>query len=335
MKRMCYNCGKILKNSENSHLKKCSGLDYRIARYNQLIFDFSNFDLSKKNFEDLYNSGFSLIDFKKKFGLAYRQTNFLIDFYQIERISNDKKNKIKREKYEKTCLEKYDQPHHTTSEVINKIKKSCLEKYGVDNIFKNIDFIKKSISLKKEKYGKAGLGWINETEETKKIRIGELHNNLKLWWSDMDINEKNIRISIIKGARFKWWKSLSNEERFSFLENLKDNYHSEIEEKISKLLNDSNIKHKKQIWINRFSYDILIDKTILEINGDFWHCNPLKYNENYFHPYMKKRAKDIWEKDKNKKINAENYGYKVLYLWEEFIVNNSDETILNYITSNL
>jgi G:T-mismatch repair DNA endonuclease (very short patch repair protein) len=332
---MCYNCGKILKNSENSHLKKCSGLDYRIARYNQLIFDFSNFDLSKKNFEDLYNSGFSLIDFKKKFGLAYRQTNFLIDFYQIERISNDKKNKIKREKYEKTCLEKYDQPHHTTSEVINKIKKSCLEKYGVDNIFKNIDFIKKSISLKKEKYGKAGLGWINETEETKKIRIGELHNNLKLWWSDMDINEKNIRISIIKDARFKWWKSLSNEERFSFLESLKDNYHSEIEEKISKLLNDSNIKHKKQIWINRFSYDILIDKTILEINGDFWHCNPLKYNENYFHPYMKKRAKDIWEKDKNKKINAENYGYKVLYLWEEFIINNSDETILNYITSNL
>jgi len=62
----------------------------------------------------------------------------------------------------------------------------------------------------------------------------------------------------------------------------------------------------------------------LEINGDFWHCNPIKYNESYIHPYIKKTASDIWLKDYNKKLNAEEYGYKVIYIWEDEIKKTKD-----------
>ncbi len=62
----------------------------------------------------------------------------------------------------------------------------------------------------------------------------------------------------------------------------------------------------------------------MEINGDFWHCNPIKYNESYIHPYIKKTASDIWLKDYNKKLNAEEYGYKVIYIWEDEIKKTKD-----------
>lgn len=329
--RICYICKKNLSKSESSHLKKCANIDYIKARYNQLIFDFKDFDLSEDNFKKLYYDGYSLIDFKNKFGLAYKQTNFLIDFYNIIRREKEQINKIKREKYKKTCLSKYNQYHHTTIDTIDKIKKTCLSKYGVDNIFKDKDFIHKSILTKKEKYGKSGLGWINEDKNSKRIRIDNLHNSLKRWWEKMDYSERSFRIELLKDYRFKWWSNLSMEDKMLILNSMKDNFHSKLEERICNILNNMNIKYKKQIWINRMSYDILIKKTILEINGDFWHCNPKKYNENFFHPYIKMTANEIWEKDEYKKINAEKYGYKVVYIWEDFITNSTDEQILEFI----
>jgi len=325
MKRKCFNCGKELKVNENSHIKKCSGLEYDICRYKQLLFDYSDFDISYENFKYMYNTLlYSLIDFKREIGLCYRQTLFLLEYYNIPKRDKKSTNEIRRSKYESTCIERYGVKHSTTKEVVDKIKSTCIERYGCDNIFKNKDFIKNSIDIKNKKYGKAGLGWIYENEDSKKKRVDKLHSDLKDWWLYMDDSEKNFRIEILKDSRFKWWSSLKDDERYSFLEKIKNRYDSSLELLISDILDINNIKYKRQYWVNKTSYDIKIGKILLEINGDFWHCNPIKYNESYIHPYIKKAASDIWLKDYNKKLNAEKYGYKVIYIWEDEIRKTKD-----------
>jgi hypothetical protein len=59
---------------------------------------------------------------------------------------------------------------------------------------------------------------------------------------------------------------------------------------------------------------------IIEYYGDYWHCNPKFYNENYFHRIMKRFAYDIWEKDKKRiqyLFNKEfNKNISILIIWE-------------------
>lgn len=334
--KKCFNCGKELNKSDNRHIIKCSLFDYKTARYKQLIYDFKDFDLSYENFKYLHDILlYSLVDFKKTIGLCYRQSEFLLEYYNIPKRDKKITNEIRRSKYEKTCIEKYGIKHSTTKDTINKIKNTCIERYGCDNIYKNKDFIKTSIEIKNKKYGKAGLGWIYETEESKKERIDKLHLDLKNWWLYMDNSEKKHRIQILITNRRKWWNNLTEKEKYLFLEKTQNNYASKLELLIINILDINKIDYKCQHWINKTSYDIKIDKILLEINGDYWHCNPLIYNENYMHPHIKKSASEIWLKDYYKKTNAEKYGYKVIYIWEYEIKNtqNLNELVLSKINS--
>ena len=49
-----------------------------------------------------------------------------------------------------------------------------------------------------------------------------------------------------------------------------------------------------------------------------WHGNPAKYKSTDI-IMGKILVFDLWKKDKNKKIIAENNGYKIIYIWEDEI----------------
>lgn len=70
-----------------------------------------------------------------------------------------------------------------------------------------------------------------------------------------------------------------------------------------------------------YFYDLCYtkDKKIIEINGDFWHANPTIYNKDFIHPLKKISASAIWEEDREKIKIAENYGYKIIVIWEKDI----------------
>jgi len=70
--------------------------------------------------------------------------------------------------------------------------------------------------------------------------------------------------------------------------------------------------------VDKYICDIYIKELnlIIEFNGDYWHCNPKKYDENYFHPHKKKTAKEIWEEDKLRVDNIKSYGYYLVIIWE-------------------
>jgi len=57
-------------------------------------------------------------------------------------------------------------------------------------------------------------------------------------------------------------------------------------------------------------------KQFIEFQGDYWHCNPLKYEACFFHTLKQKYAHEIWEYDLQKKIQAEKHGWQVEYVWE-------------------
>lgn len=63
--------------------------------------------------------------------------------------------------------------------------------------------------------------------------------------------------------------------------------------------------------------DILINNNILiECYGDYWHCNPSFYNEDYYHKQIRKTAKEIWENDDERIKSLINNGYNVIIIWE-------------------
>ena len=76
-----------------------------------------------------------------------------------------------------------------------------------------------------------------------------------------------------------------------------------------------------------FFFDFMINDKIIEFDGDYWHCNPKKYREDYFHPSKRMSAKEIWGFDELKSKIAINKGYKYMRIWESDYVNFPEETL--------
>lgn len=86
---------------------------------------------------------------------------------------------------------------------------------------------------------------------------------------------------------------------------------------------------KHSFVVNRYICDIFVPEInlIIEYNGDYWHCNPEKYESDYYHKYKKKTAKQIWEYDKNKIDLLIEKGYNYEIIWESDF--NKDSNIIN------
>ena len=92
---------------------------------------------------------------------------------------------------------------------------------------------------------------------------------------------------------------------------------NKIEQKVFDLLKNLRVKFQTQVEIDKYNVDFLVnDKYIIECYGDFWHCNPQKYSPNYFNKGKRKTAKEIWERDLERKKRFEELGYKFINLWE-------------------
>lgn len=80
------------------------------------------------------------------------------------------------------------------------------------------------------------------------------------------------------------------------------------------------------------SADIFIPEKnlIVEFYGDYWHCNPEKYDNKYFHKAIHRTAEEIWERDKERELKIRDCGYNFAYIWESDF-NKNDFNYLNEI----
>lgn len=80
-----------------------------------------------------------------------------------------------------------------------------------------------------------------------------------------------------------------------------------------------------------FDYYIPNKNLLIEYNGNYFHCNPNMYNENYFNEKLNKTAKELWEKDNQKIMLGVKNGYRVLTIWEKDYKEKGIDYIINEI----
>lgn len=71
-------------------------------------------------------------------------------------------------------------------------------------------------------------------------------------------------------------------------------------------------------------------KFIVEMFGDFWHHNPLKYSETWINPFSRRCSVDVWERDRRRIEDLRANGYTVVVVWE-LDWNKQRETVLRMI----
>ena len=90
---------------------------------------------------------------------------------------------------------------------------------------------------------------------------------------------------------------------------------------------------------NGFLYDFtdLLNKKIIEFNGDIYHGNPLIYNENDKpNPFKDLTCNQLWQKDKIKIDLAKENGFDVLVIWESEYKKDKELIVkrcLNFLTN--
>jgi G:T-mismatch repair DNA endonuclease (very short patch repair protein) len=260
-----------------------------------------------------YLEGFNVTDLKKEYGFDFRNLFILLGIKRTNKES--KKTKQYQEKIKKTCIEKYgvDNPSKN-KDIKEKKKQTFMKNQGYENNFCNLEIRKKA--FENQDYSNIG-------EKLKK-------SMLKKYGVENITNLPEIRKKIGESNRKTWGKK-SHSEKLKLTEYSRSciNYVSKLELRVQEILNENNITYTANGFLYGYNFDIIFkNRKVLEIQGDFWHGNPLYYKENDL-LLGDLKAGDVWKKDKKKKLKLENNGYLIVYLWESEINNMSKEDLYN------
>lgn len=104
---------------------------------------------------------------------------------------------------------------------------------------------------------------------------------------------------------------------------------------INKILTKNNVPYQNEYRIGSYSVDIFLNQCslVIEIMGDFWHCNPLVYKNIGYSVQMQNINRDRIRSERIEQMT----GKCILFLWESDIMNNSalcEALITQYIEHN-
>lgn len=194
----------------------------------------------------------------------------------------------------------------------------------------NPEAVRKSHATQKEMYESGELEvWNKGLTKENDSRVAEYADKLKgreITWKDKlceyannrtEEHKKNLTAAIrktVKENREKWNKLGHRVQRYKAKYRFNKQEMRFYEEVLVPIFGEENIK--QQQWIKGYSVDFLINNNlIIEYFGDYWHCNPDKYNSEYFVPQMKKKASEIWKKDQTR-LNELKKDHDVVIVWE-------------------
>ena len=232
------------------------------------------------------------------------------------------------------------------SSLYYKRNKTVLDRYGTttvfgskwfkDNIISNESFwLAEYGSTRSEFKSKiAQKVWHTYSDESRKERC---INARKLANANCLKNRGMLHTDYLSIVQKQSWDRLTPEDRQNRIKNYKSNNEkfcggvSRIETQVLDVL-ETLCPIIRQKWIrsngHSKNYDahIIGTNVLVEINGDYWHANPLIYNTGEYisYPGGKVLVDSIWDRDKFKKDLAESFGYKVISIWENDINHTQD-----------
>lgn len=89
---------------------------------------------------------------------------------------------------------------------------------------------------------------------------------------------------------------------------------SSLEEKLLPYLTD----YENNIQVSYYNVDFINKQTkhIIEVYGDYWHCNPSKYADDFMHHHFKMTAVERRKLDEDRVGHLKSLGYNVTIVWE-------------------
>lgn len=278
-----------------------------------------NIEISFQVIINDYLSGLSFEDLIVKYNIPRNNLQKILKIYNIKLrdMSESKHTKQYQEKYVSTVENRYGVKNVSViPEIKEKKKQTSLKNNGYINnfcnpliqkkAFNNLDFEKISNSNKKSNLLKYGVENV--------AQIPEIANK---------ISKTHLKIQ----SKYSYQQRLKNTQKAR--ESCK--YVSSLELRIQSLLDELLIEYTKNKFLGNYNFDFIFkNKIILEIQGDYWHGNPIKYKENDI-LFGNKTAKMIWNKDLKKQKFVENKGFKIFYLWENDINKMTNDDLIQYL----
>ena len=88
--------------------------------------------------------------------------------------------------------------------------------------------------------------------------------------------------------------------------------------KKEKLLEGLLIGYQINKKVGVYKPDYLNEETkhIIEVYGDYWHCNPILFDADFYHSQLNMTAAEKWKLDTQRKQYLESLGYTVTVVWE-------------------
>ena len=203
----------------------------------------------------------------------------------------------------------------------------------------------------------------HHSEETKKILEKKCKEaTIKMWKNDEYRNKVIKEMSKPRDEKFKkeqskrikqWYKDnpIQREIRSIYMKeywqnetiacNLKDFYYNKSKNEIEifnilcnefgcdSVNNDAILyldKNKKKWLIPDIN---IFNSIIIEYYGDYWHCNPLRYESTFINEKNKLMAIDIWNYDKKRVNLFKKLNYDVIIIWELAYKKYKDDIINN------
>lgn len=190
-------------------------------------------------------------------------------------------------------------------------------------------FSEEDIKLIRSQYGKIpnkeladriGCNSVTLWSKIKKLGIPLRHSRwtsqeiklLKKWYGKISYKEISSRLN-------RTVPSIDKKLRELGLRRFK-NKHTAPEKQVAYILNQLSVPFEQHVRLKygpgrsqRFVPDFLLDdKTIIEVMGDFFHCNPSQFPDGPIYRIQKENL----ERDSRKRAFYDKQGYRVLYLWE-------------------
>lgn len=210
----------------------------------------------------------------------------------------------------------------------------------------NVDAQKKSKDTQRKLYGSGELVIWNKgltKEDDERLDYGDkISSNL----------ERNKKISkalkgrkrpqyvldkFDKGMR-EYWSKEENREKQSILQSkrVKNNHHKNktlLENYFESILIKLKLKYISQYTICGYNFDFYLPKydLVIEVDGDFFHCNPKKYPEG---PIYESQTNTINNDKIKNNICDKSNGIRLLRFWEDDI-NNNIEWVIDEIKKHI